>query len=73
MGASDPDLAKQLFKANVKLAIDDRISGSSARYEELQARFNNSDLSPIELCQYLAALSHFVTYIYIPTNDGSNY
>lgn len=61
MAASDPDLAKQLFKANVKLAIDDRISGSSSKYEELRLKFT-SDTSPFELCQYLAALTHFVTY-----------
>jgi len=64
MTASDPDLAKQLFKANVKLAIDDRISGTSAKYEELRRKFTSSEteMSPIELCQYLAALTHFVTY-----------
>jgi hypothetical protein len=63
MAASDPDLAKQLFKANVKCAIDDRISGTSVKYEELRAKFTSSDTSPIELCQYLAALTHFVTYV----------
>lgn len=62
MAASDPDLAKQLFKANVKLAIDDRISGSSSKYEELRLKFTSSETTPIELCQYLAALTHFVTY-----------
>ena len=62
MTASDPDLAKQLYKANVKVAIDDRISGTSSKYEELVAKFTSPDSSAIELCQYLAALSHFVTY-----------
>src|SRR5208282_762447 len=62
MATSDPDLAKQLFKANVKLAIDDRISGSSLKYEELRLKFTSSETSPFELCQYLAALTHFVTY-----------
>jgi RNA polymerase I-specific transcription initiation factor RRN3 len=62
MTASDPDLAKQLYKANVKLAIDDRITGMSAKYEELRAKFTSPSTSPIELCQYLAALTHFVTY-----------
>jgi hypothetical protein len=62
MTASDPDLAKQLYKANVKLAIDDRISGMSAKYEELRSKFTSPSTSPIEICQYLAALTHFVTY-----------
>src|SRR3981189_1089579 len=62
MTASDPDLAKQLYKANVKVAIDDRISGTSSRYDDLCAKFTSPDSSAIELCQYLAALSHFVTY-----------
>lgn len=62
MAASDPDLAKQLFRANVKIAIDDRVSGTSAKYEELRANFVSPEASPIELCQYLTALSHFVTY-----------
>lgn len=60
--ASDPDLAKQLYKANVKVAIDDRISGASSKYEDLCAKFISPNSSAIELCQYLAALSHFVTY-----------
>ena len=63
MAASDPDLAKQLFKANVQLAIDDRISGSSSKYEELRLKFTSSEASPFELCQYLTALTHFVTYM----------
>src|SRR5579859_8149410 len=60
--ASDPDLAKQLYKANVKVAIDDRISGTSSKYDDLCAKFASPNSSAIELCQYLAALSHFVTY-----------
>lgn len=63
MTASDPDLAKQLFKANVKLAIDDRISGTSIKYEELRGKFSSNNISPMELCQYLGALTHFVTYL----------
>ena len=63
MTASDPDLAKQLYKANVKVAIDDRISGSSSKYDELCDKFTSPDSSAIELSQYLAALTHFVTYL----------
>jgi hypothetical protein len=62
LSASDPDLAKQLYKANVKLAIEDRASGSSAKYEELRSKFTSSTSSTIELCQYLSALTNFVTY-----------
>jgi hypothetical protein len=65
MAASDPDLAKQLFKANVKCAIDDRISGTSVKYEELRTKFTSKDSSAIELCQYLTALTHFVTYLHL--------
>ena len=62
MAASDPDLAKQLFKANVKLAIDDMVHGSSVKFEELGAKFSSTETSPIEISQYLMALTHFVTY-----------
>jgi RNA polymerase I-specific transcription initiation factor RRN3 len=62
MTASDPDLAKQLFRANVKLAIDERGKGNFAKYDELRGKFTSRDTSAIELCQYLAALTHFVTY-----------
>jgi hypothetical protein len=62
MAASDPDLAKQLFKANVKLAIDDRVHGSSTKFDELAAKFRAAETSPIEISQYLTALIHFVTY-----------
>lgn len=62
MTASDPDLAKQLYKANVKVALDDRISATSSKYDDLCAKFTSPNSSAIELCQYLAALSHFVTY-----------
>lgn len=62
MAASDPDLARQLFKANVKLAIDDRVHGSSAKFEDLRLKFSSPDTSPIEISQYLTALTHFVTY-----------
>jgi hypothetical protein len=62
MTASDPDLAQQLFKANVRVAIDDRISGASVKYEELRLRLASPEISHIELCQYLTALTHFVTY-----------
>jgi hypothetical protein len=69
MAASDPDLAKQLFKANVKCAIDDRTEGSSVKYEELRVKFTSSETSAIELCQYLTALTHFVTYFH---DDGTD-
>jgi len=65
MAASDPDLARQLFKANVKLAIEDRMHGSSAKFEELRSKFSASETSPIEISQYLTALTHFVTYVTI--------
>jgi len=61
MAASDPDLAKELYHANVRLAIDDRMSGPGAKYEELRAVFTSPDPSPMDLCQYLAAMTHFVT------------
>jgi hypothetical protein len=61
MTASDPDLAKQLYYANVRLAIDDRVSGTGAKFEDLRAVFSSADTSPAELCQYLAAMTHFVT------------
>lgn len=63
MSASDIDLAKQLFKANVKAAIDDRVSGTGARYQELVAKFASQDSSTAQLCQYLTALTHFVTLL----------
>lgn len=66
MTASDPDLAKQLYKANVKLAIEDRRVGASTKYEELREKFISPDTSAIELCQYLTALSNFVTYVLLP-------
>jgi len=62
MTASDPDLAKQLYKANVRLAIEDRKTGTSAKYEELREKFASPATSAIEICQYLSALSNFVTY-----------
>jgi len=73
MASSDPDLAKQLFKANVKIAIEDRVSGSGAKYEELRLKFASLQTPPIELCQYIIALNHFVTYtpLMIPTNAVS--
>jgi hypothetical protein len=70
MAASDPDLAKQLFKANVKLAIDDRAHGSSAKFDELAAKFKSPETSPIEISQYLTALTHFVTYQPFPLCRG---
>jgi hypothetical protein len=67
MTASDPDLAKQLYHANVRLAIDDRVSGTGAKYEELRTAFASADASPVELCQYIAAMTHFVTYPTAPS------
>ena len=68
MAASDPDLAKQLFIANVQVAIDDRISGDSKKYNELRQKLTSADASPFELCQYLSALTHFVTYKFFSVN-----
>ena len=62
MNSSDPNLAQQLFRANVKLALEDRISGTSEKYDELCKKFSHSsETSQVELCQYLTALTHFVT------------
>ena len=65
MASSDPDLAKQLFKANVKIALDDRISGSGAKYEDLRMKFVSVQTPPMELCQYIIALTNFVTYVFL--------